>query len=620
MGINRLIHEKSKIIINSLKSSQKSFKGLFLSVEYIFKKEPLFSSIVVLLNMINAASPIVVLYITKEIINILASSHSVLSENISSITSYIIFYILFSVINDVSTSIQQICRDILMDKLVAHSELNLLDKVNKLQDLTYFETPKFYDELRNAQAGCGTRFITVINSITGLIRQLFTIFVSSILLVNMNVFLGIVIILGVLPSSIYGVWSTKNRASIFRTQAEDQRYLQYYKQVLIKPETAKEARIFQFEKYFINKYKNKYSKIFKKMNKFRKKSSIRAVVSTIVTSCSIGGAFAWLCFQAVYKNISIGDTVLYIGLIPKISGAVGAVLFYAIQLFENTLYTKHFFDFLNLPSFFSNHKKNGDIAVNQPIKKGVVLNNISFKYEGADKFSLKNISLSIPVGKTIAIVGPNGSGKSTLIKVLLHLYKPTEGRISLDGIDYGNYDLYSLRSQFSVVFQDYAKYWLSVEENIKLGDISDDNNIYKIEKASKSAQTDIFIKRLSNAYKTILGKQFKGGTDLSIGQWQKLALARSFYRDANIVILDEPTSSMDAEAEYDLFQRFRELIGSKTGVIISHRFSNVRMADLIYVLNQGVLVESGTHSELMFQRGLYYKLFSMQAEGYIRDT
>ena len=284
------------------------------------------------------------------------------------------------------------------------------------------------------------------------------------------------------------------------------------------------------------------------------------------------------------------------------------------NLYESNLYLDNLLDYLKITPVLVNPKDG--LMAPSPIEQGIRFQNVSFKYPGSDVFVLKNINLFIPPGESIALVGLNGAGKTTLVKLLTRLYDPTEGEILLDGHDLREYDLASLHQRFGVIFQDFVRYQFSVRENIGFGQVDELENLEKIKDAAERGGADQVIEGMPNGYETILGRRWEKGLELSGGQWQKIALARAFMRNAEALILDEPTSALDAEAEYEIFKRFRELMSGRIAVLISHRFSTVRMADRIVVLSDGLIVELGSHAELMARGGPYSRLFELQAEGY----
>ncbi|NLE83153.1 MAG: ABC transporter ATP-binding protein, partial [Chloroflexi bacterium] len=326
------------------------------------------------------------------------------------------------------------------------------------------------------------------------------------------------------------------------------------------------------------------------------------------------GSYIWVIVRTITQVITLGDMTMFLSVFRQSQRSVQSLLESFSRLYENNLYLDNLLDFLAIEPALES-PENGLIAPT-PIRDGIRFENVSFMYPGSSRYVLKNINLYIKPGESIALVGLNGAGKTTLIKLLTRLYDPTEGRITLDGIDLREYDMKSLHQRFGVIFQDYVRYQFTVRENIGFGQIEDLDNQERIEDAADKGGADEVVAELPDSYDTVLGRRWNRGQELSGGQWQKIALSRAFMRKAEVLILDEPTSALDAEAEYEIFLRFRELMEGRVAVLISHRFSTVRMADRIVVLQEGRIVELGSHQELMSRNQAYAHLFNLQAEGY----
>lgn len=605
-----------------LQQLKRSIALTWFSLKYIFCQTPLLSVANVFFDVCFSCLPLANLWIVKKIIDSLVqgtgSQPSVAVDTQSSITSYIVLYIGITIFSQVLTALGSLISEALQERLAAQSEISLLEKINTLGDLSYFEIPDFHNQLRNAQEGAGQRFFSVLSMLSGILRSILTLSISAVLLAQIDWLLGGLVIFGLVPNSIYSYWSAKNRASVFRSRAEESRSLRYYHQVLTSPDTAKEVRIFGLGNFFLNKYRQVFQNAYRRMSTFRKQASLIGAIAAFFSAGVSGTVFIWLCYQARNGAITVGNAVMYIGLIPQISTALGQLINCAIHTYANSFYLGHFFDFLDLPPSPSELPPEKAVRISLPFQAGYELQNVSFRYPGSSQYTLQDISLCIPPKQTVALVGRNGAGKSTLIKLLLRLYDPTDGEIQLNHIPLQNYRLNELRRQQAVVFQDFARFSLSARENIALGDISQEHKDSWLREAARKAQADGFIDNLPQGYDTMLGKQFSKGTELSGGQWQRIALARAFARDPAIIILDEPTSAMDPESEYELYQYFHNLISDNIGIIVSHRFSTIQMANLIIVIDKGRIVESGTHRDLLRANGLYSHLFLMQASSYIQ--
>ena len=356
----------------------------------------------------------------------------------------------------------------------------------------------------------------------------------------------------------------------------------------------------------------------RKLRVDRLKISARRSLADLTTQASatlaIFGALAFVAYQAVAGTITIGDMVMYYGAFQRAQGALQEIWSSLTSLYEDNLFLANFNEFLDLKPKLA--EPLSPAAFPCPIKEGILLDRVNFRYPTGERIVLEDISLQILPGQVVALVGENGSGKTTLIKLLCRLYDPVGGKITIDGIDLRQIDPTALRAAVSVILQDYAHYNLTARENIWLGDINLETRDDKIYAAARQTRADVFIQRLPRGYETILGHEFEDQGELSLGEWQKVALARAFLREAQLIILDEPTSWMDARAEYEVFKYFRQLFQGRMVLLISHRFSTVRLADYIYVLADGKISESGTHGELMQKGGKYAQLFEIQAASY----
>jgi ATP-binding cassette, subfamily B, bacterial len=325
-------------------------------------------------------------------------------------------------------------------------------------------------------------------------------------------------------------------------------------------------------------------------------------------------SYAWIVWRTISGAISLGSMTMYISIFRSSQGLFAAIFNGLSDLYENALFMSNLFTFLDLQPKMAVPDKAR--AVPAPIRQGIEFRDVSFKYEGQDKWALRKVNLRISPGEKIALVGPNGAGKTTIIKLLTRLYDPTEGVILLDGVDMREFDPEELHRRVGVIFQDYVHYYVTAAENIGFGQIEDVGNRPRIERAAEKGGADAMIRAMPQGYDNVLGRWFKEGRELSGGEWQKIALSRAFMRECDILVLDEPTAALDAENEFQVFQRFRALTADRMAVLISHRFSTVRMADRILVLEKGCVIEEGTHAKLLEMGGTYARLFTLQAESY----
>jgi len=353
---------------------------------------------------------------------------------------------------------------------------------------------------------------------------------------------------------------------------------------------------------------------------FREDKSLavrRAVVGFglgLIATAGFYGSYAWIVWHTVQGTISLGDMTLYLSIFRQGQSTFQSILAAVGSIYENNLFMANYFDFLDLKPQMRIGAQQQKLPV--PLRRGIEFRGVGFRYPESEDWALRGIDLYIRPGEKIALVGHNGAGKTTVIKLLSRLYDPTEGDILIDGVNIRELDPLDLRQKIGVIFQDFVRYHLPVSENIGFGQIEAAHRMDKIVESARKSGAHAIIENLPEGYQTMLGRWFHGGHELSIGQWQRIALARAFMRDAEILVLDEPTASLDAQTEYEIFRHFQELTEGKMAILISHRFSTVRMADRIVVIRGGRIAESGSHQELLRQEGIYAELFGMQAEGY----
>jgi ATP-binding cassette subfamily B protein len=399
-----------------------------------------------------------------------------------------------------------------------------------------------------------------------------------------------------------------------REQTSTERQAGYLNWMLTNSSHAKEIRLFDLGPLFVRRFRDVRRKLRKGRLAITRRRSIADFVAQSFATVAIYGSYAYVAYQTIGGKITLGDLVMSYQAFQRVQGFLQGILGSLAGLYEDNLFLSNLYEFLDLKRTVIEpiHAR----PVPQPMQRGIVLNHVSFQYPAGARKVIDDISLTIRPGEVVALVGENGSGKTTLIKLLCRLYDPTGGTITIDGVDLRQFGTKALRHEIAIIFQDYVHYHLTARENIWFGNTALPPGHERVIAAARRSGADGVISALPRGYDTILGKWLEDGEELSIGEWQKVALARAFMRDAQIIVLDEPTSSMDAKAEYEVFQSFRRLVSGRTAILISHRFSTVRMADRIYVLKHGSVIEGGTHEELVRAGGTYARLFEMQAQHY----
>ena len=481
-------------------------------------------------------------------------------------------------------------------------------------DLEYYENPKYYDALHRAQQEAPYRPLQIVSSLAQIMRSGISLVGIGVLLLSFHPIVIALLAVAVLPSLLVRLYFVQVLYRLQREHTIDERLSNYFERVLTRLEYAKEIRIFDLGALIMARYRALRGMLRGVRLRVDVQQSLMSALADAVSEVAVYGAFLFVGYRTIMGNLTIGDLVVFYQAFQKGQGYLQGFLNSLASLYEHKLFISNLYEFLDLPTKVSEPEH--PVALAQPMQQGIEFRNVTFRYPDSERIALNEINLELRPGEVIALVGENGSGKTTLVKLLCRLYDPGSGAILLDGVDLRDFALSALRREISVIFQDYAHYNLTVAENIGIGDSTRSVGEEDIIAAAKQAGVHDTIMSLPRGYETMLGKLFEEGEELSIGQWQKIALARAFLRNAQVIVLDEPTSAMDPKAEYEVFTKFRELLKGRTAILISHRLSTVRMADRIYVLQDGHIIESGTHDELVYRAGTYAHLFATQAEPY----
>jgi ATP-binding cassette subfamily B protein len=505
-----------------------------------------------------------------------------------------------------------LCQALLRAQLGQRVNVMILEKAITLE-LAQFEDSEFYDKLTRARREASSRPLSLVNRTFGLGQNMISLVSYAVLLVQFSPWAVLILVLAGLPSFVAETRFSGEAFTLFRWRSPETRMQIYLETVIAREDNVKEVKLFGLGPLLLQRYRD----IFRRLYKADRALAIRrdgwGFVLGLLGTGALYGAYAWIALATVASRITLGQMTMYLMLFRQGQSAVSAILAAIGGMYEDNLYLSTLYEYLETPVAPS-----GDGRVRGPDgNDGVRFENVSFTYPGASQPALQHIDLHIPPGESLALVGENGSGKTTLIKLLTRLYIPDQGRILLDGMDLKNWDEDKLRQRIGVIFQDFSRYQFLVGENIGAGDVSHFENEQRWREAADKGMADEFIDELPSGYGTQLGKWFKDGQELSGGQWQKIALSRAFMRTgADILVLDEPTAAMDAAAEAKIFEHFRKLTQNRIAILISHRFSTVRMASQIIVIENGRIIERGTHEQLMELKGHYANLFSLQAAGY----
>jgi len=480
-------------------------------------------------------------------------------------------------------------------------------------DLEQFEDPIFYDKLERARQQTTGRTI-LLSQVLSQVQDLITMGFLAAGLVLFNPWLIALLFITILPSFIGESYFNDQTYTLNRRQTPERRELDYLRYLGASDETAKEVKIFDLSEFIIGKFETLANKFYTSNKKITVNRSLWGTGFTLLGSLGYYGAYVYIILETISGRISIGQLTFLAGSFRQLKALMESILTRFTAVSQGAIYLSDFFDFFEIQPGIK--PANNPLPFPNPIRTGFEFRDVGFRYQHAEKWASRHLNFTLRVGEKIALVGENGAGKTTLVKLLARLYEPTEGSILLDGLDLRLYDIVSLRQNIGIIFQDYLRYQMRVSDNIAVGNIIQKENESLIVSAAEQSLAADLVSRLPAGYDQMLGKRFQDGIELSGGEWQKVALARAYMRQAQVLILDEPTSALDARAEYEVFQRFASLTKGKTAILISHRFSTVRMADRILVLQHGELIESGTHQELIDKKGKYAELFTLQAKGY----
>ena len=607
-----------------------SFRARFAALRHIppfmalvWQASPALTITSVCLRLIRAVLPLGALWLGKLIIDDVVALSALTPRpqtawewwqtgRLTLLSVYVAGEFALAILSDLLGRVLGLVEALLADKLTMRSSVRLMEHAATL-DLQDFEDAEFQDKLERARRQSSGR-MTLLGQLLGQMQDLVTVATLSGGLLVYNPWLMLLLLAALIPAFLgESYFNAQNYALDFR-RTPDRRELDYVRQTAASVDTAKEVKIFGLSRFLIDRYRVLSESFYAANRKIAQQRALWGGIFTGLGTLGYYAAYVWIIASTLTGTLTLGDLTFLSGSFLRLRGLVQGLLTSFSSTAAQALYLQDLFSFFDVqPHILSPASPR---PVPQPLLSGFVFEGVGFRYPGAQNWAVRGLDFELRAGETLALVGENGAGKTTIVKLLARLYDPTEGRITLEGHDLRDYDLTALRSAIGVIFQDFVRYNLTAADNIAVGRIENRDDRTRVTEAALRGMADPVIRTLPGGYDQMIGKRFRNGVELSGGEWQKLAIARAYMRDAQVLILDEPTAALDARSEYEVFQRFKELSAGKAAILISHRFSSVRMADRILVLSGGRVEASGTHEALLAMGGRYAELFELQAAGY----
>jgi len=578
----------------------------------VWRTKPAYGVGIVVVRVLASLGPVAMLWVGKLIVDGVIENVGAAEPEWSYLFGLVALEFAIAVVLELLGRAASLLESLLGDLFGNHMSVRLMEHAATL-DLQHFEDPDFYDKLQRARRQTVGR-VALLGTLLQMGQQFLTLVSLLAALVAYNVWLLVILVIAILPSFLGETHFAGLSYSLLYRWTPERRELDYLRYVAASDRPAKEIKLFGLADFFIDRYSELADQYYEANKEVAVRRACTGGLLSGLSTLAYYGAVAFIVLQAVLGAITIGTLTFLIGSFDRSRGLIQSILLRSASIYEESLFLQDLFDFLEMEPRTASPEDPRPLP--RPVREGFVFEGVGFRYPDAERWALRQVSFHLRPGESVALVGENGAGKTTVVKLLTRLYDPTEGRILLDGVDLREYDLEELRRAVGVIFQDFMRYDMAARANIAVGRIEALGDEPRIRSAAdKSLAADV-VGQLEGGLDQMLGRRFEGGADLSGGEWQKIALARAYMRDAELLVLDEPTAALDARAEYEVFQRFSELTAGKMAVLISHRFSTVRMADRIVVLAGGRVTEDGSHEGLLERGGRYAELFTLQARGY----
>ena len=596
-------------------SPVKLIRTLQHAVKLVWQSSPLWTIFSLVFLFIQGLLPLLSLYLVKLIVDTITNSLAT-TEPTQTFRQLLILIL----IAGVAVLFQNICQSLSGLTQIAQSQIVIDHIYNQIHsqsiavDLEYYENSQYYNALHRAQQQASHIPPRILQHLVQIAQSAISLIALATLLISLHWGIGIVLLITAIPTLLVRIKYAGKTYEQQKLLTSKERQASYFNFMLTSLYYAKELRLLILGNLFRRRFQNLRQQIRQEKLNLEIQRFLKQIIAQGGSTLVIFALSVFIAYQTLKGAITLGSLIMYYQAFQRGQAALSQLLNSLAGLYENSLFLTHLFEFLDLqpnvaepplPQIFPSK-----------LNTGIQFNHVRFHYPQSARPVLEHINFKIAPGEIIALVGENGAGKTTLIKLICRLYDPTQGNITIDGINIRDFSTTDLRRNISVIFQDYVQYHLTAKENIWLGNLDILPESQQIETAAQDAGADAVISQLPQGYDTMLGKWFEGGEELSIGQWQKVALARAFLRDAPIIILDEPSSALDPQAEAEIFDKFRQVIKGKIAILISHRFSTVKMADRIFVITDGKISEDGSHEELMEEKGTYARLFETQAQHY----